>query len=224
MKNQDKFIMLVSIFSSTLVISNVLATKLWVVPYFNVVMPAGVIAYPITFLMTDVIGEVWGKQAALRVVKAGFVCALISLILGLLAVALPPAKYFSAESQDFFSVMFSGVGRITFASLAAYLVSQLNDTYLFHRLRELTGGKHLWLRNNASTIISQFFDTIIFITIAFYGIMPNNVLLELMIGQWGVKIFLALLDTPFCYWLVAWCYKEVAQDKKAARTGCPDNS
>lgn len=215
MKNQDRFIMLVSIFSSTLVISNVLATKLWVVPYFNVVMPAGVIAYPITFLMTDVISEVWGKQTTLRVVKAGFVCALISLILGLLAVMLPPAKYFSAESQDFFRATFSGVGRITFASLVAYLISQLNDAYLFHRIRGLTGEKHLWLRNNLSTIVSQFFDTIIFITIAFYGVMPNDALLEIMIGQWGIKILLALFDTPFCYWLVAWCNKEATQDRKS---------
>jgi hypothetical protein len=205
MKNQEKFVMLVGIFASTLVVSNILATKLWVIPYFNIIVPAGVVAYPITFLMTDVIGEVWGRSITLSVVKMGFICALISLLLGLFAVMLPPAKYFSSSAQEFFAAMFSSAGRITFASLFAYWVAQLCDVFIFHKLRTLTNAKHLWLRNNVSTVISQLLDTSVFIVLAFYGIMPTSILGGMIVGQWCVKIVIAIADTPFCYLLVAWC-------------------
>lgn len=221
MKNQHKFVMLVGVFASSLVISNILATKLWLLPYFNLILPAGVVAYPITFLMTDVIGEVWGKKTVSSVVKTGFVCALIALLLGLIAVMFPPAKYFSADAQQYFAKMFAGVGRTTFASLAAYLVAQFNDVYIFHVLRDRHGAKHLWLRNNVSTIISQFLDTVIFIVLAFYGVLPATVLGSMIVAQWAVKIVLALIDTPFCYILVAWCNKESAQSNKSGSYRLP---
>jgi len=208
LKNQKKFVLMVGIFTSTLVISNVLAAKLWVVPYFGAVVPAGVIAYPITFLMTDVLGEVWGKKSAAYAVFTGFVCAILAVILGFLASWAPRAEYFSAEAQEHFAALFSSAGRITVASLVAYLVAQFMDVYLFHWLRDFTKAKHLWLRNNVATVVSQFFDTFIFIMVAFWGIMPLSLLVDMCIAQWVVKILLALVDTPFCYALVAWSKKE----------------
>ena len=195
------FITLVAVFVTSLVTANVLATKLFAFSGFT--LPAGVIAYPITFLMTDVIGEIWGKKVVTRVVWAGFFCSILAMSLGFLAVLLPAAPFY--ERQEFFAELFGRVGRITGASLIAYLVSQLNDVWIFHKLKEYTNGKHLWLRNNVGTITSQFFDTVIFIVIAFYGIMPTSVLLSMILSQWGIKILIALVDTPFCYWLVAWC-------------------
>lgn len=195
------FITLVAVFVTSLVTANVLATKLFAFSGFT--LPAGVIAYPITFLMTDVIGEIWGKKVVTRVVWAGFFCSILAMSLGFLAVLLPAAPFY--ERQEFFAELFGRVGRITGASLIAYLVSQLNDVWVFHKLKEYTNGKHLWLRNNVGTITSQFFDTVIFIVIAFYGIIPTSVLLSMILSQWGIKILIALVDTPFCYWLVAWC-------------------
>jgi len=195
------FITLVAVFVTSLVTANVLATKLFAFSGFTI--PAGVIAYPITFLMTDVIGEIWGKKVVTRVVWAGFFCSILAMSLGFLAVLLPAAPFY--ERQEFFTELFGRVGRITGASLIAYLISQLNDVWVFHKLKDLTHGKHLWLRNNVGTITSQFFDTVIFIVIAFYGIMPTSVLLSMILSQWGIKILIALVDTPFCYWLVAWC-------------------
>lgn len=195
------FITLVAVFVTSLVTANVLATKLFAFSGFT--LPAGVIAYPITFLMTDVIGEIWGKKVVTRVVWAGFFCSILAMSLGFLAVLLPAAPFY--ERQEFFAELFGRVGRITGASLIAYLVSQLNDVWVFHKLKEYTNGKHLWLRNNVGTITSQFFDTVIFIVIAFYGIMPISVLLSMILSQWVIKILIALVDTPFCYWLVAWC-------------------
>ncbi len=195
------FITLVAVFVTSLVTANVLATKLFM--FGDFILPAGVIAYPITFLMTDVIGEIWGKKVVTRVVWAGFFCSLLAMSLGFIAVALPAAPLY--ERQEFFAELFGRVGRITGASLTAYIVSQLNDVWVFHKLKDLTHGKHLWLRNNVGTISSQFFDTVIFIVIAFYGIMPMPVLFSMIMSQWVVKILIALIDTPFCYWLVRWC-------------------
>ena len=198
--DQNKLILLASVFASSLVISNIVATKLWV--FGVLVVPAGIVAYPITFLMTDVIGEVWGKRTAAAIVFSGFICSIIALIIGKLAVMLPAAVFY--EDQMFFARMFGTVGRITVASLAAYVVSQTTDVWLFHWIREKTSGKHLWLRNNVATIVSQLFDTIIFIVIAFVGQVPATVLGGMVLGQWVVKSLLAFLDTPFCYLLVAW--------------------
>lgn len=195
------FITLVTVFVTSLVIANVLATKLFM--FGDFILPAGVIAYPITFLMTDVIGEMWGKKVVTKVVWAGFFCSLLAMSLGFIAVMLPAAPFY--ERQEFFAELFGRVGRITGASLIAYIVSQLNDVWVFHKLKDLTHGKHLWLRNNVGTISSQLFDTILFITIAFYGIMPTSVLFSMIMSQWLIKILIALFDTPFCYWLVAWC-------------------
>ncbi|MDD3399315.1 MAG: queuosine precursor transporter [Candidatus Methanomethylophilaceae archaeon] len=195
------FITLVAVFVTSLVTANVLATKLFM--FGDFILPAGVIAYPITFLMTDVIGEMWGKKVVTKVVWAGFFCSLLAMSLGFIAVMLPAAPFY--ERQEFFAELFGRVGRITGASLIAYIVSQLNDVWVFHKLKDLTHGKHLWLRNNVGTISSQLFDTILFITIAFYGIMPTSVLFSMIMSQWLIKILIALFDTPFCYWLVAWC-------------------
>ncbi len=197
------FSLLVAVFIASLVMANILATKLFSI--WGFILPAGVIAYPITFLMTDVISEVWGKKVVTRVVWAGFFCSLFALGLGLVAVMLPSAYFY--ERQEFFAEMFGRVGRITIASLTAYLISQLNDVWVFHKLKERTNGKHLWLRNNVSTVVSQFFDTLVFIIVAFYGIMPASVLLTMIVSQWFVKILIALIDTPFCYLLVNLCRK-----------------
>ncbi|RLG68080.1 MAG: VUT family protein, partial [Methanobacteriota archaeon] len=86
--------------------------------------------------------------------------------------------------------------RIVAASMVAYLVSQHHDVFAFHFWKKKTGGKHLWIRNNASTVVSQLVDSVIFITLAFYGVTP---LLPLIFGQWVVKMFIAVMDTPFCY-------------------------
>ena len=198
-RNLDRtFTNLVGVFVSSLVLSNILATKLWVI--MGVIIPAGVITYPVTFLITDIIGEVYGQKQAQWAVWAGFICSLFALMFSYIATLLPPAAFF--KHQEFFEIMFGQVGRITIASLCAYLVSQYCDVWLFHLIRDKTNGKHLWLRNNVATIISQLWDTIIFIVIAFYGIVPTTTLFPMIWGQWCFKIVMALCDTPFCYYFV----------------------
>lgn len=194
-KTQENLILLNGIFISTLIIANIISAK--VVSFWGLVIPAAIVAYPLTFLMTDVIGEIWGKEQANKTVKLGLICQLVSLILIGLAIILPVAPF--ADNQAEFKAIMGQSFRVVGASLIAYLVAQYNDVLIFHKLKEKTGGKHKWLRNNLSTMLSQLLDTAIFITIAFIGTVPN---IFVMIGsQYLIKFIYAVLDTPFFYML-----------------------
>lgn len=192
-KTNKNLLILNGIFITSLLIANVVSAK--IVTFGGLVIPAAIVAYPLTFLMTDVIGEIWGKEQANETVKLGFICQLISLILIGLAIILPVAPF--ADNQAEFKGIMAQSFRVVAASLVAYYCSQSWDVWVFHKIREKgTGNK--WLRNNLSTMTSQIIDTAIFITIAFIGSVPN---IWVMIGsQYLIKCVYALLDTvPFYY-------------------------
>lgn len=192
-KTNKNLLILNGIFITSLLIANVVSAK--IVTFGGLVIPAAIVAYPLTFLMTDIIGEIWGKEQANETVKLGFICQLISLILIGLAIILPVAPF--ADNQAEFKGIMAQSFRVVAASLVAYYCSQSWDVWVFHKIREKgTGNK--WLRNNLSTMTSQIIDTAIFITIAFIGTVPN---IWVMIGsQYLIKCIYALLDTiPFYY-------------------------
>jgi uncharacterized integral membrane protein (TIGR00697 family) len=192
-KTNKNLLILNGIFITSLLIANVVSAK--IVTFGGLVIPAAIVAYPLTFLMTDIIGEIWGKEQANETVKLGFICQLISLVLIGLAIVLPVAPF--ADNQAEFKGIMAQSFRVVAASLVAYYCSQSWDVWVFHKIREKgTGNK--WLRNNLSTMTSQIIDTAIFITIAFIGTVPN---IWVMIGsQYLIKCIYALLDTiPFYY-------------------------
>ncbi len=195
-----------SIFIAALVISQFLAAKLVAVQFpvlGMLVFPGGVLAYAVTYLCTDVISEVWGKARANRVVFNGFIANLVVIALVWLA-TLAPAKP-DWPLNDAFAGVAGMILRVTGASVVAYLVSQYHDVWMYHLLRRLTHERHIWIRNNLSTMLSQFIDTVLFISLAFWGKMELRALGSLIIGQYVVKVALALADTPFIYgsvWLV----------------------
>ena len=168
-----------SIFITGLLISNVLGSK--IVTIYGLRMPSATIAYAVTYLMTDVVGELYGKKAADRLVKIG------------LALILPSDNDTSAFNQ-----IFNSTTRIIIASLSGYLISQSVDVFIFHKIKSYS-EKYKFLRNNISTIISQFIDTAVFSFIAFYGIVPR--VADLLYGVFFAKVILALCDTPFFYLL-----------------------
>jgi uncharacterized integral membrane protein (TIGR00697 family) len=196
------FISISAVFAGCLVGSSVLAVK--PVTLFGLTFPAGVLAYAVTFACTDVISEIWGKKRAQQVVWAGFFAVAVFYGLAWLAIVVPPAGFWKGQAA--FSGVIGSTLRIIIASLIAYLVSQTNDVILFHRIRIKTQGRWLWLRNNASTMVSQAIDTVLFITIAFAGVFP---VVPMMIGQYLVKLAIALLDTPVVYAAV-WVIKRPA--------------
>lgn len=190
------FTLLTGLFISSLVIAAVVASK--IINIFGFYAPAGVIAYSVTFIVSDIISEIWGKERANEVIHCGFIALVSAIVLSWAALHWTPAPFW--HGQEGFASVLSNTPRIVLASLVAYMVSQTHDVWLFHLLRRLTGGSHLWLRNNVSTAVSQLIDSVIFVTIAFYGIMPVG---EIILGQWFAKIVIAMLDTPFVYMGVA---------------------
>ncbi len=195
-KTSDNLIAINAVFIMSLLVANVVAGK--VVNLFGFIVPAAVVAYGITFLCTDVINEIWGKEEAQKAVKLGFKIQVASMILILLAIWLPPAIFAVDFNVAFKAVLGQNV-RVVFASLTAYTISQAHDVISFNFWRNKTKGKHKWIRNNLSTLTSQIIDTAIFITIAFWGLVPN--LLWMIVSQYVVKAVIALLDTPFFYLL-----------------------
>lgn len=192
MQKTDKNLLILNgVFITSLLIANVVSAK--IVTFGGLVIPAAIVAYPLTFLMTDVIGEIWGKEQANETVKIGFICQLISLVLIGLAILLPVAPF--ADNQAEFKSIMSQSFRVVAASLVAYYCSQSWDVWLFHKIRQY-GVNKKWLRNNASTLTSQIIDTAIFITIAFAGKVPN--IWVMIFSQYLIKAVYALLDTiPF---------------------------
>ena len=206
--NDDRaFIILLSIFAAGITIASVLANK--IISVFGLFMPAGILAYSITFICTDVISEIWGKQRANQTVLGGFVAIVAVLILIQISLYWPKAPFWNNEAA--FQSILGSTTRIMVASVVAYLVSQFHDVWAFHFWKKKTNDRHLWLRNNLSTAVSQFLDSFIFITIAFYGVTP---IWPLILGQWIIKIVIALLDTPVVY-LVVWAIRNNSRDRLA---------
>ena len=192
-------VVLAVIFTTCLIVANIIAVKL--VAIGGLVVPAGVIAYPITFLLTDVIAELYGYRVATRVVWTGFGASLLMVLLIYGGQLLPAASFWPHQAE--YNAIFGVVPRIVLASMIAYLVSQHHDVVSFHFWRRKTGGRYLWLRNNASTVVSQALDTGLFITIAFWGTVPMTVLGNMLLTQYLIKLAIAAADTPLCYLLVA---------------------
>ncbi|MFD2762123.1 queuosine precursor transporter [Lentibacillus juripiscarius] len=192
------FVYLNALFVGLLLLSNILGVKLFSIG--GVVLPAAVIVYVVTYLITDVIGEVYGKDAARRTVQAGFLTQVIALGFIFVAIQLPAASDFALQAE--FETVLGGSFRVIAASLISYIASQNLDVSIFHRLKARHGESKLWLRNNLSTMTSQLIDTVLFITVAFWGIVPFSVLAGMVVTQYLVKLGIALIDTPIVYLLV----------------------
>jgi uncharacterized integral membrane protein (TIGR00697 family) len=207
LRDSEGFLALLAcIYAGSLVLAAIMASK--IIAVGPLVVPAGVIAYCLTFLITDVISEIWGKERAQTVVMGGFVALVLVFFLTGISIFWPPASFW--PHQQAYETILGSSARIMVASLTAYLFSQYHDVWAFHFWKRVTAGRFLWLRNNASTIVSQLLDSVVFITIAFYGAMP---LAPLILGQWVVKVGIAVLDTPLVYLLVYLLRRRLAPAK-----------
>ncbi len=182
--------------STYIVLANIIAFRIMNLGYF--IVPVAVIVYSLTFLITDFLSEKYGKEMARKAVWSGFIMNVLAVIVIVFSNAMPYPS-FASEQAKIFSQAFSLTWRIVLGSLIAYMISQNVSVAIYHLLKVKTKGKKMWLRNNLSTIIAQFADTILFITIAFYGIFPYDALKSMVLSQYVIKLIIALLDTPFLY-------------------------
>lgn len=208
-KTNENLILCNMIFAVALVISNVITSKLFytgISIFGNVItLPGAVLCYPITFLMTDVIGEIWGKKEANKTVAFGFICQCVATAIIVLSRYIP---YADAGAQNAYVTLLGTSWVFFIGSMVAYYASQCWDVFIFHKLRDKFSGdsKKRWIWNNASTMTSQIIDTVLFIGISFgfgfgwfFDTKMWGMLGAMMIGQYVVKFIEAALDTPFFY-------------------------
>lgn len=212
-KTNENLMLLYMIFAVGLVTANAISSKIFNTGFylFNspVTLTVGAICYPITFLVTDIIGEIWGKAEAKVAVKFGFICQIVATIIIIIARYLPAVD----ESMQFSYVAVFGQNWVfVIASLSAFLISQSWDVFVFHKIRDWyikkTGSRRggRWIWNNGSTIGSQLIDSIIYVFVAFglgFGWLftydGRGSMFAMIVGQFLVKAVLALLDTPIFY-------------------------
>ena len=209
-RHQKLFVVCAGVFLTALVIAEATASKFFTAfdlpftvnifgeSFTSVVMTAGVIAFPITFIVTDLMNEYFGKRGIQFVTLLGMVMICFEFVLLQIAMAVPTAPN-SPVPEEAFNTVFGATGRIIFGSIVAYLVGQLADISLFHWLRGLTKGKHLWLRATGSTFGSQFLDTFIVLTIAFWGQLSFQTILAITLFNYAYKFIIAIVITPVIY-------------------------
>ncbi len=199
------YLILAALFIASLVASNLIFQKFFYwepLGLYRFEISVGILPYPITFLITDVLSEVYGKKKANRVVIAGIFASFFSMFIILIA-DFTPAIESSPINDEIFHQVFGLSPLAVFASMIAYLFAQFIDIRIFHFWKKLTNGKHLWLRNNFSTFASQFIDTftVLFLLCSF-NILPWPVFTSLLISGFLFKVIIAALDTPLLYLIV----------------------
>jgi hypothetical protein len=176
---------------------------------FGMQTSLGVIFYSTIFFATDVLGEKHGRAAANQAVLIGFAVSVIivlmlSISLLYLPATAPDTAEFSQNVHAAFATILDFTPRFVAGSLLAYLLSQTFDVWLFHRIRVWTQGRHLWLRNNLSTMLSQALDTAMYSLIVWWGVVELGTAIELGLAKYVFKLFIAACDTPFIYWARGW--------------------
>ena len=178
------------------ILANIQVLKM--IDLFTIGVTLGNITYASSFLVTDILSENYGKRSARKAVYIGFFSLSATVIIMNLALMFKPNEF--DFIQESLKNIFSLLPRIAFASLVAYGISQLHDVWAYNFWKtRLPQMKFLWLRNNASTIVSQLFDSIIFTFIAFWGLLPTNEFIEILITTYMLKLIVAAIDTPFLY-------------------------
>ena len=205
-----------------ILLANLQGPKLTII--FGLETSLGVIFYSTIFFATDVLGEKHGRAAASQAVLTGFgVSVIIVLMLSISMLFVPSARpesaEFSANIHAAFGQILDFTPRFVFGSLLAYLVSQSFDVWLFHRIRIATRGRHLWLRNNLSTMTSQALDTVLYSLVVWWGTVSLSTAIKLALAKYVFKLIIAVCDTPFVYWARGWHVPDVAEDAVIPTTG-----
>jgi len=217
MQGKDKklaytiYLYLGALFITSLVVSNLIFQKFFYwkpfgdlhvfgAPLFEI--SVGILPYPLTFLITDLISEIFGKRKANQIVVAGIFASFFSLLIVSIA-SVVPATSWSPVSNEMFGSVFGNTIVAVFASMMAYLLAQFVDIQIYHFWKGLTQGKHLWLRNNFSTFSSQLIDTLtVVLLLCSFGQIPWDKFTGLVISGFIFKILIAFLDTPLLYFFV----------------------
>ena len=201
------YLILGLLFITSLVVSNLIFKKffyyypfelsIWDIKLFEI--SVGILPYPVTFLITDLISEIYGKKKANEVVVGGIFASFFAMAIIYIANAVPATEW-SPVSDELFSTVFGSTAIAVMASMMAYLFAQFVDIQIYHYWKRITKGKHLWFRNNCSTFLSQFVDTAtVLLLLCFFGEIDWSLFSGLLLAGFLFKVIIAALDTPFLY-------------------------
>jgi len=207
----QKLDFLISLYIACIMVSELMGAKTFPLLHsgkFFLNASVGIFLVPLVYSINDIITEVFGKEKAQSIVRSGLVMIFFLLLFSIFAVHLPPSMRF-LKSEKAYETIFTVSARISAASLTAFAIGEFLDVFIFVKLRQKLGKKALWLRTNISNIISEFFDTAIFMTLAFYAFdkpLGNNFafLFSLILPYWLLKCFMSIIETPLVYLGVRW--------------------
>ena len=194
-----------AVFVTSLVVSNIIAVKLFSVgPLF---LPAAIIVFPISYIFGDVLTEVYGYARARQVIWIGFACNLFAVLIIVLSIYLPPASIWKvlgspSSAQEAYTAILGFAPRLLAASFVAYLAGEFLNSFVMAKMKIATRGRYLWSRTIGSTLVGQLADSGIFISLSFIGTIPTDALVELIVSQWLVKSGYEAVATPFTYVVV----------------------
>ncbi len=205
---------LVALYMTCLALAEIMSMKtipLMRIFSYQLNVSVGIFVFPILFAINDVIAEVKGRARAKQLVYISLIMIAIIMLYSIFVTWLPESARFA--DGEAYNLIFARAARISLASLLAFIISGLLDVAIFHKIKVKTKGKMLWLRSNLSNFISQFLDTFIFTTIAFYsfqeGLSANfSFILNIVIPYWSLKCFMSVVETPLTYWGVKWLAKK----------------
>ena len=199
--------LVLAVFVTTLIVSNIIAVK--VIAIFGLILPAAVILFPVAYIIGDVLTEVYGYGQARQAIWIAFGCNLLAVAAIWIAGALPPASSWTVgalsgpeEAGQAFQAILGFTPRLLLASFIAYLTGEFVNAFILAKMKILTRGRYLWTRTIGSTLIGQGLDSLLFISIAFYGVLPSSVLVSAILAQWLVKSAYEVLATPLTYLVV----------------------
>src|SRR5687767_12943218 len=195
-----RFVSFAALFVTCLLTANTMAAKL--IGVAGVVVPAAIVIFPISYVVGDVLTEVWGYGVARRVIWLGFACNALMVAALWLGGELPPAPFW--KGQDAYEAIFGQTPRILTASFLAYLVGEFANAFVLAKLKVATQGRWLWMRTIGSTIVGQGLDSAVFVTLAFAGVVPAGALVSIVAAQWIFKVAYEAAATPLTYAAVGW--------------------
>ena len=203
----DMPLMLITgIFVTLYLVSNIMAVK--IISIFGLIyFDAGTITFPFAYMLGDVLTEIWGYRVSKRVIYLSLLCNIILVVCTNIGIILPSPDYLD-ETARAYNHIFAYVPRIVVGSLVGFLLGELSNAYLMEKIKGWTQGKYMWLRTIGSSMVGYIFDSVPFVVIAFYGTVPIEDLLKMILLQYVLKLIIeAFAGTPLAYMVVAWLKK-----------------
>jgi len=203
-----RFVIVVALFVTCLITANIIIAKQ--ISIGGIILPAAIIIFPLSYIIGDVLTEVYGYQQARRVIWLGFLCNLVAVAAIWIAQKLPPAPVF--EAQGAYERILGSTPRFLLASFLAYLAGEFTNSFVLAKMKIITKGRWLWTRTIGSTLVGQGVDTVVVLTIAFLGVLPLSVLGIMILSHWLVKTIYETAATPLTYVVVGYLKRKEGID------------